>query len=266
MRSIFVTLAVFITVSAASAQVCVPAPYGIVSWYPAETNAQDVVSSNNGSVNGSVTFGPGKVRQAFQFHGQPNDGINLGNVAAFDFSSTSSFSIEAWVNVTSYANTGSNDGFMIVTLNYTCTAQTPAAEVLAIQLPSRGAIFMVRDANSQQVNLLSSMKIPAGVWTHLVAVRDASCSPKKVYLYVNGVLSSSANDPTGASGASLANTGPDYIGRRMTCGTNNPFNGGIDEVSIYSRALTECEIKALYNAGCAGKCRPGTCPAAGCGC
>lgn|ERR1700681_3859864 len=265
MRSMFVTLALFTAVTAASAQVCVPAPYGIVSWYPAETNAQDIVSGNNGGVNGSVTFGPGRVRQAFQFHGQPTDGVNLGNVAAFDFSSTSSFSIEAWVNVASYANTGSNDGFMIVTLNYTCTAQTPAAEVLAIQLPSRGAIFMVRNASGQQVTLLSSMKIPAATWTHLVAVRDASCS--KVYLYVNGVLAALASDPTSGSGKpSLANTGPDYIGRRMTCGTNNPFNGGIDEVSIYSRALTECEIKALYNAGCAGKCRPGTCPAAGCGC
>lgn len=265
MRSMFVTLAVFTTtVTAASAQVCVPAPYGIVSWYPAETTAQDVVSGNNGGINGSVTFGPGMVRQAFQFHGQQTDGVNLGNVAAFDFSSTSSFSIEAWVNVASYANTGSNDGFMIVSLNYTCTAQTPATETLAIQLPSRAAFFMVRDASGQQVTLLSSMKIPASTWIHLVAVRDASC--KKVHLYVNGVLNASANDPTGGSGASLANTGPDYIGRRVTCGTNNPFNGGIDEVSIYSRALTACEVKALYDANCAGKCRPGTCQVTGCGC
>jgi hypothetical protein len=33
-----------------------------------------------------------------------------------------------------------------------------------------------------------------------------------------------------------------------------PFDGWIDEVSLYSRALSQAEIQAIYNAGSAGKC------------
>ena len=111
---------------------------------------------------------------------------------------------------------------------------------------------------------MSPAQVPTETWIHMVGVRDASCPPKKrVQLYMNGVQVASASDTTTAS---LANVGPDYIGRRFTCGTNNPFNGGIDEVSIYNRALTACEIAALYNASCAGKCSLGTCTATTCGC
>ncbi|HYG36409.1 MAG TPA: LamG-like jellyroll fold domain-containing protein, partial [Clostridia bacterium] len=35
-----------------------------------------------------------------------------------------------------------------------------------------------------------------------------------------------------------------------------PFGGLIDEASIYNRALSAAEIKAIYNAGSAGKCAP----------
>src|SRR5262249_35354943 len=36
-----------------------------------------------------------------------------------------------------------------------------------------------------------------------------------------------------------------------------PFNGLIDEVSIYSRALSASEIQAIFAAGSAGKCKCG---------
>lgn len=263
MRLIFAALAVLLGTTPILAQTCVPAPYGIISWYPGEGNAHDIIGNNNGGITGNVTFGPGKVHQAFWFQGQPSDGVNLGDVPAFNFTATSSFSIEAWVNVATLPVALPNDGYTIVSLNYRCTLPTPATEMLAIQGVTGKAFFMVRDANGQQVTLLSPAQVPTRTWIHLVGVRDTSCSPKKVYLYMNGALVASAIDPTTAS---LANVGPDYIGRRFTCGTNNPFNGGIDEVSIYNRALTACEIAALYNASCAGKCSLGTCPPTGCGC
>jgi hypothetical protein len=34
---------------------------------------------------------------------------------------------------------------------------------------------------------------------------------------------------------------------------NSPFNGLLDEITLYKRALTEAEIRAIYNAGTAGK-------------
>jgi len=90
-------------------------------------------------------------------------------------------------------------------------------------------------------------------WYHLVGVREVTGAAKTLKLFVNGLLVSSTPDPTTGR---LDNFGPDYIGRRFTCGTNNPFNGLIDEVSIYNRALPDSEVQDIFNAGSAGKCKP----------
>jgi len=268
-RSIFAALAVLLAMTPILGQTCVPAPYGIISWYPGEGNAQDVIGNHNGVIQGSVSFGPGIVHQAFQFPGGQNDGVSLGpnDVPAFNFTATSSFSIEAWVRVKTLAVQTGNDGQVIVSLNYSCTQLTPACEVLAIQAGTGKAFFQIRDANPSinQVYVFSQGPVPTGAWIHLVGVRDASCSPKTVQLYMNGVQVASAIDTTTMS---LSNVGPklDNIGRRFPCNSTNPFQGAIDEVTIYNRALTACEILALYNAGCAGKCSLGTCLAPACGC
>ena len=44
---------------------CDPAPSGLVSWWKAEGNALDAVGANNGTLVGSVSYGPGEVGQAF---------------------------------------------------------------------------------------------------------------------------------------------------------------------------------------------------------
>jgi hypothetical protein len=261
MRLSVIVLSILFVCAACSSPTCVPAPYGIISWYPAEGNAQDVMSGNNGGMTGTATFGTGKVRQAFEFHGQANDGVNLGNVTAFDFGGASSFSVDAWVNVASLA-TVPNDGSVIVALNYNCTNPTPATQMLAIQIGGK-AFFLVRDAMGNQSTAITAGPVQTNTWLHLVGVRDVSCH--KVFLYVNGVLANVVSDSTLTTG-SLANGITDYIGRRPLCGTTNPFNGKIDEVEIFNRALTACEVAALYKADCAGKCRPGACGGPGCGC
>src|SRR5512147_84110 len=97
-------------------------PSGAISWWPGEGNAKDVVGLNHGTVESGVGFVPGKVGQAFSFNGLPEGGgVNLGNVPAFDFTSTSSFTMEAWVD--SLGPTASpNDTQNIMTLNYNCGA------------------------------------------------------------------------------------------------------------------------------------------------
>jgi len=46
----------------------VPTPIpGLVSWWPGEGNAEDVVGGNNGTLQGGATFGTGMVGQGFSF-------------------------------------------------------------------------------------------------------------------------------------------------------------------------------------------------------
>ncbi|MFE6713052.1 LamG-like jellyroll fold domain-containing protein [Streptomyces sp. NPDC057695] len=89
----------------------------------------------------------------------------------------------------------------------------------------------------------------AGAWTHLVGQYDAQAS--KLRLYVNGTLAQEV-----AVAGSWEATGPFQIGRhKMGAGNYDyEFKGGIDDVQVYSEALTSTQITAL---------KGGTLPAAG---
>jgi len=76
-------------------------------------------------------------------------------------------------------------------------------------------------------------------WHHLVGVYDPSLPSDNVKLYVDGKQTGVTSDFTGKISVS---PNPLYIGRVMDL----YFNGIIDEVRIYNRALSEEEIKSLY--------------------
>jgi len=63
--SAIVTLLIFVPLQEVGAQTCVQPPSGLVSWWPGDGNALDIVGPNNGSLVGGVTFSTGKVDQAF---------------------------------------------------------------------------------------------------------------------------------------------------------------------------------------------------------
>src|SRR5262249_26867491 len=53
----------------AAAQTCVPSPAGLVSWWPGDGDATDVIGPNDGTLHGAATFAKGLVGQAFSFDG-----------------------------------------------------------------------------------------------------------------------------------------------------------------------------------------------------
>lgn len=59
-------------------------------------------------------------------------------------------------------------------------------------------------------------------------------------------------NPTNRSG-NTSNAARLEIGR--TTGGGNYFDGAIDEVELFNRALSASEITSLWNAGDAGKCK-----------
>jgi hypothetical protein len=78
--------------------------------------------------------------------------------------------------------------------------------------------------------------IPIGSWHHIVGTYDGNIAS----LYVDGlsVASSSATLQIGANDMPLS------IGGRL--GTDNSFNGCVDDARIYNRALTVNEVADLY--------------------
>src|SRR6266487_7197793 len=76
----------------AAAQVCVPPPSGLVSWWPGDGNANDIVDGNHGSISGGVTFVPGKVLDAFNF-----DGTGFVQIPDSRSLEPAQITIDAWI-------------------------------------------------------------------------------------------------------------------------------------------------------------------------
>ncbi|CAL9297291.1 LamG-like jellyroll fold domain-containing protein [Streptomyces griseoincarnatus] len=91
---------------------------------------------------------------------------------------------------------------------------------------------------------------PKGTWTHVAGVHDATA--KKVHLYINGTLQASVD-----AGTPWSADGNLEIGRVMYGDTYvDQFQGSIDEVAVWQRALTAKEIadeaRTLISAGYSG--------------
>ena len=69
-------------------------PSGLVSWWPGDGNANDIVDSNHGTLEGGATFAPGMVGQAFSFDGV-DDFVEIANPTIPD-ALDGSFTVDLW--------------------------------------------------------------------------------------------------------------------------------------------------------------------------
>lgn len=85
-------------------------------------------------------------------------------------------------------------------------------------------------------------QLPLNTYTHVAATYNGTI----MTIYINGVLDASKTTSIGA----LADEAED-----LRIGSSG-FKGAIDELGIYSRALSQGEVQAIVAAGAAGKCKP----------
>ncbi len=225
---------------------CAPVSSGLVSWWPGEDNANDVVGTNKGTLQGGVSFAAGEVGEAFVFDG-----------------STASIKVPASLGLT----VGAGNGLTIET--WVCPAADTLTELQSIMewnagsgsqpIGSQLGMSVFYDA-SLYANLLDTagtghlLNSDAGLMTtnfqHIAVTYDKTTGV--AVLYRNGVVVTTAN-----LGIFTPQTTYDfYIGARPAGPFANHFNGMIDEPSIYNRVLSAVEIQSIYNAGSGGKCPP----------
>ncbi|MCK4342548.1 MAG: LamG domain-containing protein [Phycisphaerae bacterium] len=101
------------------------------------------------------------------------------------------------------------------------------------------ANFYVRNADAQANSASGVTSLGDTGWHHVVGVRDTTAGTLMVY--IDGVLEGEADDP----GGSILNDRILKIGKYFG-GAEMPFDGVIDEVYIYNRALSAEEIADLY--------------------
>lgn len=237
------------------AQNCDPAPSGLISWWPGDTNANDIASTNNGTLHGGATAGnPGFVGGAFLF-----DGTN-GYCSIPDAPSLhpTNLTVEAWVRC-DLLNATANGGYpglqyVIFHQNtnmYNFEGFTLVKDRRPINVGTNDTwAFSVSSTNGSNDFVESLTHVQTNVWYHLAGVRGSNF----IQLYVNGILEAQTNInfPQGYGPYPLyfADTGEPYYDPK--------FAGALDEVALYNRALASNEIYAIYAAGRAGKCKTPT--------
>lgn len=190
------------------------------------TTAYDRSGSAN---NGTLTNGPvaaiGKLGQALNFDGV-NDYVNIGVDPKFD--GASAITISAWIK----PNASMNDSTIV-------GKSTVVANQIYFWVGHSGLATDKISWNAGPGWLEATQTLTLNEWTHVVGVADASGHK----IFYNGVLISS-NSSAIAISASDPQTWK--IGSN---GGSRHFNGSIDDVRIYNRALSTDEVTALYNFG-----------------
>jgi hypothetical protein len=167
-------------------------------------------------VNGTTWTASGKYGAALVLDGI-DDTAEVPSVAALDL--TGAFTLEAWV----YPNASAASGALISRRTDTSAAQY----VLAL---FEGHLSVLATTNSGSASALTAATVPGGQWTHVAATWDGTT----LRTYINGVLDGS----TPLSGSLSVSTQPLRFGWLEGLA----LAGRLDEVRLYSRALSSADI------------------------
>lgn len=213
----------------------------LVAWYPMNGNAGDSSGYNNhGTVYGGMTSSTGRTGQAntaYYFDGI-NDYIQVPR--SFSIEPSNQLSLTAWI-APEYLPAGWR---MILTKRWATSTDPYNSYSLATSQVSpfnnRWGVAVSNGTASSGVDVYAHNSYPASQWLFLTA----TLTNNTLKLYVNGVLDSTRTF-TGNIGYSNMDL---YIGWG-TSGANEYYKGKMDEIRIYSRALSASEIQSLYASG-----------------
>lgn len=230
---------------------CTPAPEGVIAWWPGQSNLWDVVGGFDAMLNqlqpppASLLYTTGKVDAALNFGltssygivptgGKLNGNTNLG------------LTIEGWIRPTT---------FSIGPLVEWNDGRSPTGAGLLINGNGPGVIeATLTDTNAPtRIVTLRSMvyAVTNGLWQHVALTYDKASGFAAIYVNGNSVAQTNV-------GLMTPNTSGDvYLGyRRFGTYSGARFNGALDEITLYNRALLPEELQAIVASDVTGKCPP----------
>ena len=212
---------------------------GLAGWWTFDGKdlSTTVVSDKSGNAsNGTRTGGkvtPGKMGQGISFNGNATDGIIVGQPATLELP-VMTWSL--WIN------------YKPSTALKAIISKTKFGPVDGVFLRENGLGSLRVDSYNTDANTMDlSVSLTKGVWTYITVTLDNTNGVGK--LYKNGVL------VPGAAGTDTSMSWGNNSTANWSIGTNygvaglEVWNGGIDDVRIYNRILSQSEITALYNQG-----------------
>lgn len=209
----------------------------VAYWALNETASSGDVTAKDGSgkgydltSNNSVLSTTGKVGNGRAFVSANAEWLSVNSNSDLTFPRNEDWTIAFWVYPT-----GEGEGMFMgkdISGNREFEYKKTSDERVYLSFTTLGGATLQSNPNILTLN----------TWHHLVAVQSSLATA----VYRNGSLL--LGPTTFASNWSTATT-PLNIGRRAFAGANSYFDGTIDEVAIWRRALTAAEITELYNSG-----------------
>ncbi len=205
---------------------------GLVGYWKMDAdqkNTTDTFDSsgyyNHGKITGATITNEGKFKEAYKFDGGA-DYINAAN----DINLTGNFTLSSWVRPTETS--------AAVYMRILSWDNSPASSIGDFEWAYRtDAPYNTLEIFNKTTWLdVGAGSVTRNSWSHVALVQNGTD-----YLnYVNGVFKS-------ANKGYVSPLGKVAIGYRRDSQGGGGWNGSIDEVRIYNRALTDAEIAGLYN-------------------
>jgi len=200
----------------------------LVGWWTFDEGSGAIAADSSGNGNNGTLHGPvewvaeGKIGGAMAFTG-PYNYVLVPN--ANSLNPTNAITIAAWINPSWTGN------------NRILQKSTEGSDNQYRLLKEGGNNIRVHLPPAANFEVTGKIP-PAGEWTHLVATYDGSM----IRVYFNGAVIGE----TAFSGKLDVSNGPLFIGNKHSkAPAGDEFNGMMDDVRIYNRALSASEIIAL---------------------
>ncbi|HEX5747070.1 MAG TPA: LamG domain-containing protein [Archangium sp.] len=188
-----------------------------------------------------VLFVDGWVRRAWQLDGV-DDYVEVPNHSSLNFGTTN-LSFEGWGRLSSAE---------AYTLSYSLLDKRMMSPYRGYHIALQSRKMVLQLADGGYTNWVSTIAIPNDDHWHHVAVTVNRVSSTGINFYVDGQPAGTFS-PLARSG-DLTNTAPLRFGR-SSLSNSGSIKMGMDEFSLYKRALSSTEIQSIFNSGRFGACK-----------
>jgi hypothetical protein len=201
-----------------------------------ELNGEDTTNpdpdTGNDTTNDPTPGVDGQAGTAFDFDGD-EDHIEYSNLG-IDYSGSADWTTSLWINPDSIPDSGEVSPW-----------HPRGQNDIWLGLWNNGEITLgTFNFDDSVTRVFSGAQLGTDSWTHITVVSDTSdaSSDEQYKIYFDGSLEASSNLPDPADqGAN------NVIGGKPLPFNQDYFDGQIDEVYIYSAALSSTEVSELYN-------------------
>lgn len=237
-----ILLSGFFTAFLISSQASFASPVGLWKFDEGSGSiAYDSAGDNDGTLVNGPVWTTGKINGALSFDGD-NDYVDCGNDASLNMG-TSQWTATAWFKISDSTE------YKGILGKWNSIGNNELYRIVVSESSSSGGVqnkvsFVIYDGGTHYF-ATSTTTVTDDKWHCVTGVKDSN----RMRIYVDGVHENNIAMP---SSADISNSAKLVIGRANEVGGWG-FNGLIDDVRIYNRALSAGEIAELYREWSDGK-------------